>query len=361
MGNPYLSISLSVTTGVVAMSSVAILIAASTLGIDYGWQRADDGRIEYIIQIEPQLFERMRENSIVITSDVAAQLSRVDSFRIQIGTGELPQEELPRSGEVSTAVDFEANQEPLRLQLTDAESPIPAGKEWEPQARSTETAHEVARNEDFREVKSEYLEEANRRENAAAEVWHQTEDLSHNQEWYPETLASEPVIARQTEPLQNAEAAAGVRNSENLSDITPPENAGTLSPFPQPDGSQSLDNVVNPNIDTKTSQEIQSEETRQEPPQSLGQPTAILDPPDPTTPEQLSPLHPLETSSQNISSAADLQDRAAIKRPVVPLSAVSILLLLSVAANLFLLWSLYRIYRQYRDFLTRQRRAALTG
>ncbi|MCH2127019.1 MAG: hypothetical protein MK165_19665, partial [Pirellulaceae bacterium] len=84
-------------------------------------------------------------------------------------------------------------------------------------------------------------------------------------------------------------------------------------------------------------------------------------PPDPTTPAHLSPLQPLETSSQNMSSTTDFQDQAAIERPLIPLSAVSILLLLSVAANLFLLWSLYRIYRQYRDFLTRQRRAALTG
>ena len=343
------------------MSSVAILIAASTLGIDYGWQRADDGRIEYIIQIEPQLFERMRENNIVITSDVAAQLSRVDSFRIQIGTGELPQEELPHSDKASTAIDFETNQEPLRLQLTDAESPIPASTEWGTQALSMETTREEGSSEGFREVKSEYLEEANPRENAPAEVWHQTDDLGQNQEWYPETLTAEPVIARQTEQLQNAEAASGVRYSEHSSDITPLENADALNPFPQPGGSQSLDDSVNPNIYTKTSQEIQSEETRQEGQQSLGQPTAMLDPPDPTTPAHLSPLQPLETSSQNMSSATDFQDQAASERPLVPLSAVSVLLLLSVAANLFLLWSLYRIYRQYRDFLTRQRRAALTG
>jgi len=73
------------------MNCMMIFMAAATLGIDVGWQRQQDGELEYIIQIEPQLVESLKEGQ-TLTSGIRPALRGIRRYRIVIGTGKLPQE-----------------------------------------------------------------------------------------------------------------------------------------------------------------------------------------------------------------------------------------------------------------------------
>jgi hypothetical protein len=72
-------------------------MAAILFGIDVGWQRSPDGDLEYIIQIEPEMLDTLREGR-PIHSDIPPQLKDVRSYRIQVGTGKLPREGAEPSG-----------------------------------------------------------------------------------------------------------------------------------------------------------------------------------------------------------------------------------------------------------------------
>jgi hypothetical protein len=71
------------------MTGICVMIAAATLGIDYGWQPVAGGGIEYIIQIEPQMIEALKDGRD-IASDLPSDLRGVRCYRITVGTGPLP-------------------------------------------------------------------------------------------------------------------------------------------------------------------------------------------------------------------------------------------------------------------------------
>ena len=66
-------------------------IAAVLLGVDAGWQPLPDGGVQYLIQIEPQLLETLASGE-PIQSDVPSFVKDVRSYRITVGTAELPRE-----------------------------------------------------------------------------------------------------------------------------------------------------------------------------------------------------------------------------------------------------------------------------
>ena len=73
------------------MNGMLLLVAATSVGIDFGWEPGDDGQLEYIIQIEPSLLEVMKSGA-VLSSEVFPDAPRVRRFRIQVGTDALPRE-----------------------------------------------------------------------------------------------------------------------------------------------------------------------------------------------------------------------------------------------------------------------------
>lgn len=87
------------------MYGAAFCLLTAALGYDVGWQPLPDGGMEYIIQIEPHLLE-MLKNGEQLVSDIPPNLRGVRSYRITVGTaelpreGELPEPELPPSREV---------------------------------------------------------------------------------------------------------------------------------------------------------------------------------------------------------------------------------------------------------------------
>lgn len=71
------------------MNSAIVLIAMSVVGVDYGWEDTANGEQEYIIQLEPELLDKLRDGEVV-TSEVLPEVKGVRRFRIQVGTGALP-------------------------------------------------------------------------------------------------------------------------------------------------------------------------------------------------------------------------------------------------------------------------------
>ena len=71
------------------MNGFALLLATAALGVDYGWQPASDGRLEYIIQIEPITLIALREGQEVV-SQIDPLVRDVRRFRIRVGTEVVP-------------------------------------------------------------------------------------------------------------------------------------------------------------------------------------------------------------------------------------------------------------------------------
>jgi len=124
------------------MFANALVVAAALYGVDYGWQPIDEGGLEYIIQVEPQLLEAMRGGE-AITSTIPPELRDVRRYRIVVGNAELPRSDLPPIEE-----ETEAAQTPRRFEQ-DGESALieqAAGTEaMEPSADGEEalTANEA--------------------------------------------------------------------------------------------------------------------------------------------------------------------------------------------------------------------------
>ncbi len=117
------------------MFANAIVLAAALYGVDVGWQRTDDGDLEYIIQIEPQLIEAMRDGE-AITSEILPELRGVRRYRIVVGNDELPRTELPAVEEEAVEEEPEAAQTPLPFEPDSETESIQqaAGEEVEPSA-----------------------------------------------------------------------------------------------------------------------------------------------------------------------------------------------------------------------------------
>lgn len=67
------------------MNGVALLIALSSLGVDYGVQRSEDGKLEYVIQIEPE-YLRLLSDGQQIHSDVPPDAGQVERVLVRVGT-----------------------------------------------------------------------------------------------------------------------------------------------------------------------------------------------------------------------------------------------------------------------------------
>ncbi len=69
--------------------SLIVALAVAALGADYGWQPHPRGGLEYIIQIDPHMVDRLKQG-IHITSDIPAEVTNIRSCRFMVGSDELP-------------------------------------------------------------------------------------------------------------------------------------------------------------------------------------------------------------------------------------------------------------------------------
>lgn len=96
------------------MHSLALLVAAASLGVDYGWQPTEDGQLEYIIQMEPSLLTLLKQGQEIV-SEIHPDAKGVRRFRIMVGKGDLPRESLPVAAPVR---EPEPEQEPEPPEVT---------------------------------------------------------------------------------------------------------------------------------------------------------------------------------------------------------------------------------------------------
>lgn len=95
--------------------AACLLITSAVLGVDFGYQPTDKGELEYIIQIEPELLDRLKAGE-AIQMGLPPNMQKVQVFRVQVGTAELPKV-LP------TAYAEEAKEKKPELGLTPTDVP----------------------------------------------------------------------------------------------------------------------------------------------------------------------------------------------------------------------------------------------
>ena len=71
------------------MNGLLMVLATTAIGVDFGWQADNQGRMEYIIQIEPALLTALL-NGEEIVSMIHPDVKDVRRFRIRVGTKPLP-------------------------------------------------------------------------------------------------------------------------------------------------------------------------------------------------------------------------------------------------------------------------------
>jgi hypothetical protein len=69
------------------MNGVALLVALSVLGVDYKVQTAEDGKLEYVVQMEPELLKALADGA-PIHSAVPAEVGVVERVLIRVGLTE---------------------------------------------------------------------------------------------------------------------------------------------------------------------------------------------------------------------------------------------------------------------------------
>jgi hypothetical protein len=114
------------------VNAALVLLAAAACGVDYGYQPLPDGGFEYIIQLEPELLDALRDGEAV-TSDIRLDLRGARSYRIVVGTEPPPREAPPRLSPAQVdAADADADDE------------MPAAEDGDEEAESEpdEAAHE---------------------------------------------------------------------------------------------------------------------------------------------------------------------------------------------------------------------------
>lgn len=84
------------------MNGVLALVAATVVAIDVGWQPLPDGGFEYIIQLEPQTLESLKDGQD-LSSQLPPSLQGVRTYRITVGNNPLPHEGDPPPVPASTA------------------------------------------------------------------------------------------------------------------------------------------------------------------------------------------------------------------------------------------------------------------
>jgi hypothetical protein len=67
-----------------------IIVATVLLGVKFGYQPLPEGGMQYLIQLEPQTLESLRNGVTAAESDVPPGVRDIRSYKITVGTGELP-------------------------------------------------------------------------------------------------------------------------------------------------------------------------------------------------------------------------------------------------------------------------------
>ena len=76
------------------MIAASLFLIVASLLTDFGWQTTPGGEVEFVIQIEPELLDELRQGKEIV-SEIPDDLQHVRRFRIRVGDAPVPQEKLP--------------------------------------------------------------------------------------------------------------------------------------------------------------------------------------------------------------------------------------------------------------------------
>ena len=76
-------------------SALLLVLSAWAVLIDYGWQPAGGGGLEYIIQVQPELIDTFRAEGF--SSEIPSQVQDIRRIRIVVGNERLPRETASRA------------------------------------------------------------------------------------------------------------------------------------------------------------------------------------------------------------------------------------------------------------------------
>lgn len=85
------------------MNGILVLLATSAIGVDFGWKPIEDGSLEYIIQVEPELLEIIKSGEPII-NEIPNNVRGARRLRIIVGREKLPREGqslLPADSQIS--------------------------------------------------------------------------------------------------------------------------------------------------------------------------------------------------------------------------------------------------------------------
>ena len=71
------------------MNAWVLALLPAVIGVDYGWERKEDGSIVYIIQVEPEAVESMKTGAELVGA-LPPQLRNITNYKIRLGRDVLP-------------------------------------------------------------------------------------------------------------------------------------------------------------------------------------------------------------------------------------------------------------------------------
>jgi len=71
------------------MNAWVLALLPAVIGVDYGWERKEDGSIVYIIQVEPEAVESMKTGAELVGA-LPPELRNITNYKIRLGRNVLP-------------------------------------------------------------------------------------------------------------------------------------------------------------------------------------------------------------------------------------------------------------------------------
>jgi len=294
------------------MNSLILVLAASSVGVDYGWQPNQQGEIEYIIQIEPELLDAMRDGA-EITSRVDPSVQDVRRFRIRVGRDNLPREGTTSApavpeNRVQDKVAGEENTDPAKRSPLELKANIPGDGIGEPPAEEPTGA----------KLGAPPLISPDRLKTGGGGGF--------------------SLGPREDEPTQDSPAEKSQPGSGSYTPLKePPAGPGEAGPTPIPDPESAR-------LPTQADAGVRqvAEQPRKLEPSPVGEPLE----------GQQASYNKVVTEgkSANVASPSDisLPPEEAVTRPWMTLVLICLLLFASIGLNVYLGWIARGIYVRYR-------------
>jgi hypothetical protein len=94
------------------MNSLAAVLAVATMGVDFGWREVDNGRFEYLVQIEPEQVRSIMEGQAIV-SDLPPEVRSLRRIRITVGREILPRETIKQASAEIAAPGARGPRQPI--------------------------------------------------------------------------------------------------------------------------------------------------------------------------------------------------------------------------------------------------------